>query len=90
MVIDTACSSSLVSVHLACQSLQSKESSLAVAGGVNVIFKPEMTMALCKATMLSPDGYCKSFDEDGKGYVRSEGAGMVVAPMRGDGRRRKS
>lgn len=78
MVIDTACSSSLVAVHLACQSIAAGECSLAVAGGVNAILKPEMSMSLCKASMLSPDGYCKAFDADADGYVRSEGAGMIL------------
>ena len=78
MVIDTACSSSLVAVHLACRSLREKETSLAVAGGVNVLIKPEIVMTLCQASMLSPDGYCKSFDARANGYARSEGAGVVV------------
>ena len=78
MVIDTACSSSLVAVHLACRSLQNGESDIAVAGGVNLQLSPEMTMALCKASMLAPDGRCKSFDIRANGYARADGAGMVV------------
>ena len=48
IALDTACSSSLVAVHLACQSLWSGESDLALAGGVNIIFKPEWTLAAAK------------------------------------------
>lgn len=78
MSVDTACSSSLVAVHLACQSIWNGESTLALAGGVNAILKPEMTIGFSKASMLSPDGRCKSFDARANGYVRAEGAGIVV------------
>lgn len=78
MVIDTACSSSLVAVHLACQSLHAGEARLAVAGGVNLQLVPEMVMSLCQASMLSPDGRCKSFDARANGYARADGVGMVV------------
>jgi len=78
VTLDTACSSSLVTVHLACQSLRRRETDLALAGGVNLILSPEMTMALTKAHMMAPDGRCKTFDAAANGYVRGEGVGMVV------------
>jgi phthiocerol/phenolphthiocerol synthesis type-I polyketide synthase D len=78
VAVDTACSSSLVAVHLACQSLRLRESDLALAGGVNVILRPETQLALAKWGMLSPRGRCNAFDADADGFVRGEGAGVVV------------
>ena len=52
LAIDTACSSSLVAVHLACQSLRSGESDLALAGGVNLILGPAANVILTKARDL--------------------------------------
>src|SRR5439155_923217 len=78
LVVDTACSSSLVAVHLACQSLRLGECELAVAGGVNLILSPEVTVALSKLSMMAPDGRCKTFDARADGFVRSEGCGIVI------------
>ncbi|MCP4397915.1 MAG: SDR family NAD(P)-dependent oxidoreductase [bacterium] len=78
MVIDTACSSALVSVHLACRSLRHQECDMTLAGGVNLILSPEITLALCKAGIMSPDGQCKTFDAQADGYVRGEGCGVLV------------
>ncbi|WP_438004842.1 SDR family NAD(P)-dependent oxidoreductase [Sorangium sp. So ce321] len=87
MTVDTACSSSLVAIHLACQSLRSGESDMAVAGGVSLILSP-LTMCLVGQThALSPDGRCKTFDAAANGYVRAEGCGMVVLKRLSDAQR---
>ncbi|KAF4632818.1 hypothetical protein G7Y89_g5307 [Cudoniella acicularis] len=76
--LDTACSSSLVALHLACQSLRSGESDIAIVGGTSLLLNPEMFMYLSNQAFLSPDGKCKSFDESANGYGRGEGFGCVV------------
>ena len=76
--LDTACSSSLVAVHLACSSLRNGECEFALAGGANVILNPETYVSFCNLSMLSPDGRCYAFDARANGFVRSEGAGLVV------------
>ena len=78
MAVDTACSSSLVAADLACRSLWNGESDLALAGGVNIIIGPGPFVAFSAASMLSADGRCKAFDASANGFVRGEGAGIIV------------
>jgi acyl transferase domain-containing protein/surfactin synthase thioesterase subunit/acyl carrier protein len=87
LVVDTACSSSLVAIHQACRSLREGESSLAIAGGVNLILSPEATIGLCMGRFLSIDGRCKTFDDSANGYVRSDGAGVVILKRLSDAQR---
>ncbi|MGB5744950.1 MAG: SDR family NAD(P)-dependent oxidoreductase, partial [Sedimenticolaceae bacterium] len=77
-LVDTACSSSLMAVHMACQSLRSGDSSLMLAGGVNLMISPLSTVFCAKIKALSPDGRCKAFDAEADGYGRGEGCGIVV------------
>jgi acyl transferase domain-containing protein/acyl carrier protein len=78
LAINTACSSSLVAVHTACQALRSGEATLAIAGGVNLVLSPDSTVAMSKFGGMAPDGRSKAFDARANGYVRGEGAGLVV------------
>ncbi len=84
---DTACSSSLLAAHLACQSLRMGESDLALAGGANLILLPESYVGLCALGALSRAGQCRVFDDRADGYVRGEGAGLVVLKRLADAER---
>ena len=78
LTIDTACSSSLVAVHLACQSLRTGQSELAIAGGVNLVLSPVITRTFDEAEAMSPTGACHAFDAAADGFVRGEGCGVAV------------
>ncbi len=78
MVVDTACSSSLVSIHLACQSLITGESEMALAGGVDILLDEKTYIVLSESGAISPDGKCHTFDEKANGFVPGEGCGIVL------------
>jgi acyl transferase domain-containing protein/acyl carrier protein len=78
MHVDTACSTSLVALHLACQSLRTGESDLALTGAANLILTPENTICFSRLSALAPDGRCKTFDAAADGYGRGEGCGVLV------------
>ena len=76
--MDTACSSSLVAIHQACQSIWTGESEAALAGGVNVILSPETQVTMAKGRFLSRSGRCQAFSATADGYVRAEGAAVLL------------
>ncbi|MFH6942771.1 SDR family NAD(P)-dependent oxidoreductase [Flavobacterium sp. FlaQc-50] len=76
--IDTACSSSLIAIHRAAEHIRNGHGTLAIAGGVNAILSPELTLSFSQAGMLSKDGRCKTFDQAANGYVRGEGVGILI------------
>jgi amino acid adenylation domain-containing protein len=78
ITVDTACSSSLSALHLALNSLKNGECELAIAGGVNLLLDERIFEGLETIEALSPTGKCKTFDESADGYVRGEGAGVVI------------
>lgn len=86
--VDTACSSSLVAVHQGVRALRSGEADVVVAGGVNALITPIVTVGFDEVGgVLSPDGRIKSFSQDANGYSRAEGGGMLVLKRLADARR---
>ncbi|WP_461087823.1 type I polyketide synthase, partial [Streptomyces deserti] len=78
IVVDSAQASSLVAVHLACESLRSGESDLALAGGLNLILSATSGARIEQFGAQSERGKCSTFDADADGFVRGEGGGIVV------------
>ena len=88
VAVDTACSSSLVATHQAVQALRSGECDMAIAGGVNALVTPAVTLGFDEiGQVLAPDGRIKSFSSDADGYTRSEGGAMLVLKRVDDARR---
>ena len=78
IAMDTACSSALTAVHVACEHILDGRCKTAMAGGVTVMITPDGFIGFSQAGMLSPEGKCKAFDASANGFVRGEGAGMVL------------
>ncbi|MEW5809829.1 MAG: SDR family NAD(P)-dependent oxidoreductase [Actinomycetota bacterium] len=87
VTVDTACSSSLVAIHLACQSLRTGDSDVALAAGVNLLLSPAGTRSLDQADAMSKTGQCHAFDAAADGFVRGEGCGVAVLKRLSDAQR---
>jgi acyl transferase domain-containing protein len=78
LTLDTACSSALVAIESACSYLLSAKCNVALAGGVNVLTQPQISIGLDRGFFLSATGQCKTFDDGADGYCRSDAIGLVV------------
>lgn len=87
ITMDTSCSSGLLAVHLACRSLDSGESDMALAGGAMLVLDPRVSTSASGQGMLSPTGRCHTFDVAADGFVRSDGCAVVVLKRLSDAQR---
>ena len=76
--VDTACSSSLVALNLAAEAIRNGTIETAIVGGVNILLSPFSFVGFSRASMLSPTGRCRPFDAAADGYVRAEGAIVLI------------
>ncbi|KXP12243.1 polyketide synthase [Tsukamurella pulmonis] len=87
VAVDTACSSSLVAIHQAIRSLRDGETDMAVAGGVNMLIVPAVTLGFDSLGAQAPDGKIKAFSSDANGMIRAEGGGVVLLKRLADAER---
>src|SRR5690606_26213444 len=87
MAVDTACSSGLVALHEGVAAVREGRAPMAVVGAVNLLLSPYPFIGFSRASMLSPYGRCRAFDNIAKGYVRAEGGGMLLLKPLADAER---
>src|ERR1700704_4310602 len=78
ITVQTACSTSMVAVHLACQSLLSEETDMALAGAVSVRVPHRAGYFCDSGGVVSPDGHVRAFDARANGTVFGSGGGILV------------
>lgn len=78
ITMDTGCSSSFAALYSACQGIWTGDIEMAFTGGVSLILLPGLTIAMDKARFLSNHNRCKTFSVNATGFVRAEGAGIVI------------
>jgi acyl transferase domain-containing protein/acyl carrier protein len=78
ILVQSACSTSLLAVHLACQSLMTYESDMALAGGATIRVPQKQGYRYQEGGILSPDGHCRAFDAKANGTVPGNGVGVVI------------
>ena len=76
--VDSACSSSFVALAEAMEALRSGRIELAIVAGANLLMSPSPFVGFSQARMLSPTGLSRPFSADADGYVRAEGAVVLV------------
>lgn len=84
--LSTACSSSLVAVQLGCQSLQTGQSDLVLAGACQITLPQERGQVCRQGMIFSPGGRCRPFDADADGIVIGSGAGVIALKRLADAR----
>ncbi|XP_053616908.1 fatty acid synthase-like [Plodia interpunctella] len=70
--VDSACSSSLYALEHAFRAIRDGHCDAAIVGGSNLCLHPYVSLQFSRLGVLSPDGRCKSFDNNANGYARSE------------------
>ena len=78
MTVQSACSTSTVAVHLAFQSLMSRECDVALAGGISFNWLHKCGYHFTEGGILSKDGHTRPFDADASGTVFADGVAIVV------------
>ncbi|SOD99158.1 non-ribosomal peptide synthetase [Spirosoma fluviale] len=78
MAVDTMCSSSLTALDLAVDAITNGKCEMAIVGGINLSLHPHKYLMHAQMKMVSAEGKCKSFSNQGDGFVAGEGVGVVI------------
>ncbi|NIM13071.1 MAG: acyltransferase domain-containing protein [Candidatus Aminicenantes bacterium] len=78
ITIQTSSSTSLVAICVACQSLLTYQCDMALAGGITAGPPIKSGYLYQEGGIWAPDGHCRAFDAQAKGFVPGSGMGLVA------------
>ncbi|XP_067015649.2 fatty acid synthase [Anabrus simplex] len=87
MMVDTACSSSMIALNVAYEDIRDGISDWAIVGGANLTLSPFITKCFLDLGVIGMEGKCRVFDDEAKGYVRSEAVCAVFLQKAKDAKR---
>ena len=76
--VHSACSTSLLAIAEAADAIRNGRCDIALAGGSSITTPINSGHLYQEGSMMSSDGHCRSFDENAKGTVFSDGAGVLL------------
>ncbi|GJQ79759.1 hypothetical protein Trydic_g23235 [Trypoxylus dichotomus] len=85
--LDTACSSSMYAVEHAYLAIKRGICDKAIVCTTHLCLNPMTSLQFARLGVLSQDGSCKSFDDNGDGYARSEGNVAILLEKAKDAKR---
>lgn len=85
--VDTACSSGIFAIDAAFTALRTGQCESALVCGSNLLLHPYTTIQFCRLGVITKDDYCRVFDEDASGYIRSEAICALFLQKAGDAKR---
>lgn len=83
-VVDAACASGLVAVEQACQILRRGDCDRVIVAGVNLVLSDAVSRLVDQSGLWSATGACQSFGSQADGFLRGEGACVLVLARASD------
>ncbi len=78
VLVQSSSSTSLTAIHYACMSLLNHECDMAIAGGCSIHVPEIQGYMYQEGGTTDPEGHCRTFDADAKGFVSGHGGGAVI------------
>lgn len=76
--VQSACSTSSLAIAQAVEAIRGGQCDVALAGGSSVTAPIHTGHLYQEGSIMSPDGRCRPFDENARGTIFSDGAGVVL------------
>jgi amino acid adenylation domain-containing protein len=78
VLVQSSSSTGLTAIHYACMALINHECDMTITGGSSIHIPEKAGYFYEEGGTTDPDGHCRAFDADAKGFVSGHGVAVVV------------